>query len=101
MKSSAKIGIKYCGGCNPKYDRVSFASKVKEVYSDYEVKSANSSEMFDCVVVVSGCHAACASLKDINTRKGFIIVRENKLDETLKHINMSLNGDNHKNEIFF
>lgn len=81
-----KIGIKYCGGCNPKYDRVAFANRVKEQYRHCEVKAVNSNETFDCVVVVSGCHAACASLTDISTSMGFVIVRENNLSETSKQI---------------
>lgn len=96
-----KIGIKYCGGCNPKYDRVAFANKIKELHQQYEVKAVNSNETFDCVVVVSGCHAACASLKDINTRKGFVIVRRDDIDETLKHIqSIQTNNSENSSEVY-
>ncbi len=96
-----KIGIKYCGGCNPKYDRVAFANRVKEQYRHCEVKAVNSNETFDCVVVVSGCHAACASLKDINTRKGFVIVRRDDIDETLKHIqSIQTNSSENSSEVY-
>lgn len=85
-KMMMKIGIKYCGGCNPKYDRVAFVDKLRKQCAHCEVKAVNNKETFDCVAVVCGCSVACAGLKDINTRKGFVMVREDNLDATVKHL---------------
>ena len=81
-----KIGIKYCGGCNPKFDRMAFARRLKEAFGHGEVQAVNSDDVFDCVAVVCGCPVACASLRDINTRKGFVIVRKDDMEATIKHL---------------
>ena len=51
-----------------------------------EVQAVNSDDVFDCVAVVCGCPVACASLRDINTRKGFVIVRKDDMEATIKHL---------------
>lgn len=81
-----KIGIKYCGGCNPKFDRMAFVRRLKEAFGHCEVQAVSSDDVFDCVAVVCGCPVACASLRDINTRKGFVIVRKDDMEATIKHL---------------
>ena len=35
-----KIGIKYCGGCNPRYDRSQEVEKLKKKFSQHTFTSA-------------------------------------------------------------
>lgn len=91
-----KIGIKYCGGCNPKFDRVAFVDRLTEHCGECEVKVVSEGETFDYVVVVCGCSVACACLKGIRTRKGFVIVREDDLPQTISHLK-SLQSDGEEN----
>ena len=44
-----KIGIKYCGGCNPKFDRMAFARRLKEAFGHGEVQAVNNDNVFDSV----------------------------------------------------
>ena len=57
-----RIGIKYCGGCNPEYDRVAL---IKQIQERLEVKADFvpwEREDIDLVLVVCGCSASCVDL---------------------------------------
>lgn len=56
-----KIGIKYCGGCNPQIDRVRLARNIIQMLPpDFVVTEASSREPWDIGVLICGCPAACA-----------------------------------------
>lgn len=54
------IGIKYCGGCNPRYDRVAAISGFKEKYPEYNFLPADAGTHYDYALVICGCPSACA-----------------------------------------
>ena len=53
-----KIRIHYCGGCNPEYDRVAAAGRLRESGLDTNVQ--NKGEATLCIAL-SGCGRRCAS----------------------------------------
>ena len=60
-----KIGMKFCGGCNPAYDRIAAANMIRDSlkamadFVPYEDESA------DLVLVFMGCASACADVSGI------------------------------------
>ena len=66
-----KVAIKYCGGCNPDYDRVALVKYIeKSLHGKVEFVSAED-ENINLVLAVEGCKTACADLsafKDIRIR---------------------------------
>jgi hypothetical protein len=61
-----KFGIKYCGGCNPKYDRVLIASRFKaDIGCGNSVEAVKEGTIYDIVVVLCGCCCACANTENI------------------------------------
>lgn len=57
-----RIGLKYCGGCNPAYDRVALVKKIeRSLQKEVEFVSPES-EGVDIVLAVQGCSTACADL---------------------------------------
>lgn len=84
------IGIKYCGGCNSKYDRVKLVNDIKNCFKDYEFNYANENEYFDLILVINGCHISCASLEDIKSRKGFLNINDNNIKEIAWQISKKL-----------
>ena len=57
-----KVAIKYCGGCNPGYDRVALADYIKNsLHGRVEFVSLDS-EAIDLVLAVEGCKTCCADL---------------------------------------
>jgi hypothetical protein len=57
-----KVAIKYCGGCNPDYDRVALVKRIEEsLDGNVEFVSAEDEDI-DLVLAVEGCRTACADL---------------------------------------
>ena len=68
-----RIGVKYCGGCNPGYDRVALARRLQEgLAGKAELVSADA-EGVSLVVVLSGCPSACADTSSFAGLKTFWI----------------------------
>ena len=72
MKPVFRIGLKYCGGCNPAYDRVALvkalatrlAGQVQLVpYSDPSVRNIRD------ILIVAGCQSACVDLAPFAGRR--------------------------------
>lgn len=57
-----KIGVKYCGGCNPRYDRTGLVDLLKWDFPDV---TTDLTQPVDHVVVVCGCPSACAKVDHV------------------------------------
>ena len=55
-----KIGIKYCGWCNPSYERVEMIEKVRFRLGDQFLFHRHGDENVEALILVSGCPRACA-----------------------------------------
>ena len=58
-----KVSIKFCGGCNPRIDRVGVAAKIKNHFASDRVEVVYNSLEADIIVYISGCPSSCASRK--------------------------------------
>lgn len=54
-----RIGIKYCGGCNPFYDRKAEVEKLERNLKDIRFEPVQHGESYDSVLLVCGCPRAC------------------------------------------
>ena len=57
-----KIRVKYCGGCNPNYDRVALVGAIETRLSGKASFVAADSNGIALVLAVEGCPIACADL---------------------------------------
>lgn len=59
-----KIGVKFCGGCNPKYNRSQF---LKDICSqiEYEISYAKENENYNLLLVINGCTSMCCSVDQL------------------------------------
>ena len=71
-----RVGVKYCGGCNPRYDRVDFVARLKAgLGSGVEWSYAGAlAEAPDFLLVVCGCTAACADHRNLTAVHGKRVV---------------------------
>jgi hypothetical protein len=60
MGTKRRIGVKYCGGCNPTYERVEMIEKVRFRLGDQFFFCQVGDEEIEASVLVSGCPRACA-----------------------------------------
>ena len=55
------VSIKFCGGCNPKIDRVAVAAEIKHGLLAKGIAVAYNNPDADFIVYVSGCQVSCAA----------------------------------------
>ena len=60
-----EIGVRYCGGCNPMYDRVSVVRRLEKLLPELSFVPAQPGKPYTAVLIVNGCPTACASVADI------------------------------------
>ena len=63
------IGVKYCGGCNPEYDRAALVKKIQEKLKDKADFYSWEEEDIDLVLVVCGCGVSCVDLSPFSRFK--------------------------------
>jgi hypothetical protein len=64
-----KVGIKYCGGCNPYYDRVALVKRIETRLAGKVEFVAAAHKQIDLVLAVEGCNTACAELSQFDSKK--------------------------------
>ena len=79
-----RVGIKYCGGCNPEYDRVAIVDHIKQSLRDKIEIVRPESEGIDVILSVNGCSTACA---DVRLFEGLKIHTITSMEEANKFIN--------------
>lgn len=73
------IGFKYCGGCNPRYDRKAFYEEFTSIAGDDIVTSTvKDGEFYDYIVVLSGCSSDCADCTRLSFKYDIIRVIQPK-----------------------
>jgi len=60
-----RVGIKYCGGCNPGYERVEMIERVQFRLNARFLFLRHDEPDLDVMVLMSGCHRVCAG-QDLN-----------------------------------
>lgn len=68
MGRKKRVGVRYCGGCNPSYERVEMVQEVQSLLEDRFIFSTDDQQDSDIMVFVCGCPRACAD-KDSNLRQ--------------------------------
>jgi hypothetical protein len=70
-----KVAIKYCGGCNPDYDRIALVGRIEERLNGKVEFVSLEDEDIDLVLAVEGCKTACADLSAFKCIKIRFITR--------------------------
>ena len=83
-----KVGIKYCGGCNPYYDRVALVKLIESRLRGKVKFVAPDCDHVDLVLVVEGCQTACADLSSFQGKTIHIISQK---EDTVKFLQKILN----------
>ena len=82
-----RIGLKYCGGCNPGYDRVALVNQIeKSLQREVEFVSPESEDVA-IILAVQGCSTACANLSPFQGLQIWIITNIEDAEKFVKEIN--------------
>ena len=87
-----KCGVKFCGGCNPHYQRGDAFRRIQADLPEIEFEYAEEGIGYDHLLVIGGC-TACCPIIDQYTVNGDVLkmwsedhvkIIEEKLEEKLK-----------------
>ena len=70
-----KIGIKFCGGCNPRYDRGSQTAALKERLKEVQWISGDDSQVCDFWLIICGCSRACVSTETLSAKQKILVIK--------------------------
>jgi 4-hydroxybutyrate CoA-transferase len=80
------VKIKYCGGCNPRYDREAFFRRLAETFPEIIFQS-NPEEGPCAGLVICGCDAACADASNCIGSSGRVTVwREDAFESVCRFL---------------
>jgi hypothetical protein len=78
-----RIGIKYCGGCNPSYERVEIVHRIQSRFNNRLQFIRHDQPDIDGMILMSGCQRACAE-QDLNrTVLHYSVSGENDFEATM------------------
>jgi len=55
-----RIGVKYCGGCNPTYDRMQVVRQLKSYFLNRFYFLLRNRKHLNGLLFINGCHRSCA-----------------------------------------
>lgn len=73
-----KRAVKYCGGCNPRYDRVAFVRQLEKKLG-VPLTSAEAGIVYGELYVICGCSARCAEIDRFQAER--VIIFDCQLDD--------------------
>ncbi|MDR1396265.1 MAG: hypothetical protein LBJ14_00805 [Desulfarculales bacterium] len=72
-----KIAVKFCGGCNPAYDRGEIVARLRREYPEAAVTFISQDESWpqsDLCLIITGCRESCLDYSPYLGRQGRIVI---------------------------
>ena len=89
-----RLGIKFCGGCSPRYDRGEQVRRLaRKLQAELELVS-HEDPRADYVLVVTGCKNACADTNHLPPEKLLWARSEDEFDQVMKRLLAIAKGAN-------
>jgi len=64
-----KLGIKYCGGCNPRYDRSQLFRRIQADFGHiHTIEIAEEKETYETLFIIGGCMNCCAKTDHLSVQ---------------------------------
>ena len=65
MENKVQVGVRYCGGCNPRYDRTALVRRLQSFFPEQAFVPAEQGKAYPAVLVVCGCTSRCANVSGL------------------------------------
>lgn len=77
-------GVKYCGGCNPRYHRTKLFDKIKAACPEVDFQYVQENVRYDHLLVIYGCPSKCADISKLQVQGDILkISDEGQLEDML------------------
>ena len=73
LEKTLHCGVKFCGGCNPRYERRQALADLEQMYKGsvcFDI--AKEHTVYDLLLVIGGCSNCCASYDEYKAENGII-----------------------------
>jgi len=64
-----KCGVRFCGGCNPNYERGQAFRDIQACCPGIDFANATEEDSYDILLVIGGCSSCCASYEQFKAEK--------------------------------
>jgi len=91
-----RVAIKFCGGCDPTFDRVEFANQVKRTAGEHFTWIGLDQDSKDAVLVICGCQRACP-IEEIQDISISVVVTSAELSPEIVVDRILRKGKNNEN----
>lgn len=79
-----RIGIKYCGGCNPIFDRKKLAENISDEYAGCSFEPVRDDVFYDAVLIINGCGRACGGHEKLKTAEKIFVNKPSDIEKIRK-----------------
>jgi hypothetical protein len=80
------VGLKYCGGCKPNYDRVALVEEIQRRLGHGVSWVRADDPAAELVLAVHGCPTACADLEPCQEKPIFAVTGPEAAEAFVRHI---------------
>lgn len=89
------VGVKFCGGCNPRYERGQALQAIKKHFEgrvDFVI--AEEGKEYDLVFVIGGCSSCCASYDQYKSKNQYYLMwDEDHIKKSINTIEEMMGGN--------
>jgi hypothetical protein len=82
-----KCTVKFCGGCNPRYDRGAAFAAMRDALADLCVfSSAQEGERYDVLLIIRGCTGCPYLYESLDAKHRFVLVQPEDAEAIVQSI---------------
>jgi hypothetical protein len=84
--AAVAVGLKYCGGCKPDYDRVALVEEIQRRLGDRVAWVRADDPVSELILAVHGCLTACADLAPLGSKPVFAITGPGQAEAFIHYV---------------
>ena len=82
-----EVAVKFCGGCNPGYDRGAAYQEIRAAVADCAVISLpEAGRHYDALLIIRGCTGCPYLYEEIDTENRILCVKQSDIPEVITQI---------------
>jgi hypothetical protein len=93
-----RIALKYCGGCNPTFDRVEYVKIIKSAAGDRIEWTDLNDDKWDKVLLIHGCTTACLEKNFDHLEDGKVLSVKSDDDDPEEIVKILLSEGKNENQ---
>jgi hypothetical protein len=87
MNEKRRIGLKYCGGCNPRHDRVAAAAQIKQRLEGRVEFVPHDDEDAEGILIIAGCPTVCVDRAPFGDRPVWTVASAEDAERFIDEMN--------------